>query len=214
MLVASRLVRVALSATLGTALVLPSGEEAKNPLLSRLGETLVPWEAIEVRHVVPAVRKHLGDAKKDFKAFEGKVSKPGFKPSYENLVVPYRLLGEPLNKAYNIAEHLKSVRDSKELREATNEVREEVIEYSEGVGQSQPLYSAFKALSEDKEAFAHLAAAQKREIELELQSFEMSGVGLDNKTQEEFNNISQRLSVLSNTFSENVLDSTNAWRST
>jgi len=212
MLVGSRLLHVALSATLGAALVLPSAEEAKNPLLSRLDETLTPWEAIEVRHIVPAVRKHLADAKKDFKAMEEKVSQPGFKPSFENLVVPYRQLGEPLDKAYHVANHLKSVRDSKELREAINEVRPDVIEYSEGVGQSKPMYSAFKALSEDKEAFANLTAAQKREVEQELQSFEMSGVGLDDKTQEEFNNISQRMSILSNTFSENVIDSTKAWR--
>merc|ERR1719387_3477166 len=82
--------------------------QEENPLLTRLDEEFPPWDAIQAKHVVPAVMHWIQEAKAEFKALEEAVAKPGFQPSADALLRPYNLLGENLGRAYGWVTHLKS----------------------------------------------------------------------------------------------------------
>mmetsp|Transcript_109933 Transcript_109933/g.245587 ORF Transcript_109933/g.245587 Transcript_109933/m.245587 type:complete len:759 (+) Transcript_109933:84-2360(+) len=182
-----------------------------NPLLSRLEETLPPFDAIQVHHVAPAVLTWLREAKQDLRRLEDAVRQPAFEPSEETLLKPFRRIGEGLSIAYGLANTLTSVRDSPELRAAVDSVRPKVIKHGMEVSQSQALYGAFKALRKG-DGFENLTAPQRRLVELTLQDFDLSGIGLADDAKSEFNNITQRLSALSTEYSQHVLDSTKSWK--
>ena len=59
--------------------------------------------------------------------------------------------------------------------------------------------------------FASLSQAQQRAIDLAIRDFKLSGVDLNPEDKQRFANISARLSELSSSFSNNVLDATQAW---
>eukprot|EP00927_Polykrikos_kofoidii_P034010 TRINITY_DN28855_c0_g1_i1.p1 TRINITY_DN28855_c0_g1~~TRINITY_DN28855_c0_g1_i1.p1 ORF type:complete len:784 (-),score=115.09 TRINITY_DN28855_c0_g1_i1:157-2508(-) len=182
-----------------------------NPLLTRLRDPFPPFDAIDVKHVVPAINTLLQESTRERLTLEESTKQKGYNPNVTSLLRPYRLMGERLNKAWGLVQHLSSVRDSEKLRNAIDEVRPKVIKNSQMVSQSQPLYAAFKALKRNEAAFHSLTAAQQRLVTMTLQGFEHSGIGLEGHARAEFNNLTQRLSVLSNLFSENVLDSTKTW---
>jgi len=184
----------------------------ENPLVACLGDTFPPFDRIRASHVVPAIKLHLRKAETDLRALEEAVQKPDFTLDEQSLLSPHRRLGENLHRAFGIASHLKSLGDSPELRAAIEAVQPMIVQFGTETSQSKPLYVAFKALRKDKTGFAKLTGAQRRLVELELQGFELSGIGLEGKQHEEFNNITQRLSLLGESYSENVLDSTKSWK--
>lgn len=78
------------------------------------------------------------------------------------------------------------------------------------MGQHKGLYEAFKAIKAD-DSFAGLSQAQQKSITDALKDFELSGIGLPAKEQHRYGEISKRLSELSSSFSNNVLDATMGW---
>jgi len=183
-----------------------------NPLLKEWGNTFPPFDDVQADDVVPALTQLLAEARAELDDFEARVQRNEFQSGADTLLKPYRQLGEPLWNAYGLVSHLKSVKDSDGLRKAMDSMRPKLIEHSERVAQSEPLHAAFKALKANHLKFNNLTIAQKRVVELELQGFELGGIGLSGAARVEFNNISRRLSKLSTSYSENVLDSTKAWK--
>lgn len=98
-----------------------------------------------------------------------------------------------------------------EIRHVHHELLPKLSAYGTRVGQHQPLFSRYQAIVNDKAFFAALAPARARAIELALRSFEMSGVALPKIEQEKFAAIQSELSTLSATFSDHILDATQAY---
>lgn len=72
----------------------------------------------------------------------------------------------------------QGVKDSEALRKAVEEVQPENVKLSLRLGQSRPLYEAFKALKEGPE-WEDLTAAQRRVVDNELRDFVLGGVALE-----------------------------------
>ena len=64
----------------------------------------------------------------------------------------------------------------------------------------------------DGEEYARLDTAQKKTIDNELRDFRLSGIELDQVSQDRYKAVMQELSKLTSQFSDNVLDATNAWQ--
>ena len=80
--------------------------------------------------------------------------------------------------------------------------------YSE-VGANKSLYQAYKNLQN-----TDLDSAQQHIVKEAIESFELSGVGLEGEVSDRFKAIKERLSILSNQFSKNSLQATNEWKKT
>ena len=132
------------------------------------------------------------------------------KPTWNDLVEPLQKLEDRLTWSWGIVGHLMGVKNSPELRKAYNEIQPKVVEFINKLSQSQPIYQAFKNLS-NSDSWENLDVGQKRIVEATIKDAELSGVSLEGEKRENFNAIELELAELSNKFSNNVLDATKAF---
>ncbi|WP_296274809.1 M3 family metallopeptidase, partial [Psychrobacter sp. UBA6730] len=116
-----------------------------------------------------------------------------------------------LDRSWGILSHLNSVMSNDDIRHVHHELLPTLSAYGTRVGQHQPLFNRYQTIVNDTAFFAALEPARARAIELALRSFELSGVALPKNEQENFAAIQSELSTLSATFSDNVLDATQAY---
>ena len=126
-------------------------------------------------------------------------------------IVAFDHINLALDRSWGILSHLNSVMSNDEIRQVHHELLPKLSAYGTRVGQHQPLFSRYQAIVNDKQFFAELDPARARAIELALQSFELSGVALPKDKQDEFAEIQSKLSTLSATFSDHILDATQAF---
>ncbi|GAA3915008.1 MULTISPECIES: oligopeptidase A [Gibbsiella] len=175
-----------------------------NPLLTPF--SLPPFSAIRPEHIVPAVQSALADCRA---TVERVVAQPG--PfTWDNLCQPLAEVDDRLSRIWSPIGHLNAVKNSPELRTAYEQALPLLSEYGTWVGQHAGLYQAYCSLK-DGEGFHQLSVAQRKAVENALRDFELSGIGLSPEKQKRYGEISARLSELSSTFSNNVLDATMGW---
>ncbi len=128
--------------------------------------------------------------------------------SYENFVRPLEELEYELELFFTPLSHLNSVENSKQTQDIYTKALPLITEYSTQISQDIRLYRAYKEVLENQK---NLTQAQKRLLELNIQGFELSGAHLDDATKKRLAEINLRKSELSNEFSQNLLDATNAY---
>ncbi len=176
-----------------------------NPLLSMTG--LPPFSQIRPGHVEPAIDQLLAvNREQAKKLLEGADSY-----AWDNLLRPLEEMEDRLSRVWSPVGHMNSVVNSDELRSAYNACLPKLSEYATEMGQNQHLYEAFKSIAEGPE-FRKLEAAQKKVILDGLRDFRLSGIELSEEKKARYKAIVQELTSLSSKFSENVLDSTDAWK--
>ncbi|KAL0918397.1 hypothetical protein M5K25_010403 [Dendrobium thyrsiflorum] len=171
-----------------------------NPLLSDFD--FPPFDVIEATHVQPGIRELLRRLEGDLVELERSVE-----PSWPKLVEPLERIVDRLQVVWGIVNHLKAVKDSSELRSAIDAVQPDKVKFQLRLGQSKPIYNAFKAI-QDSTSWSSLSAAHKRIVEGQVKEAVLNGVALEDEQREKFNEIEQELEKLSQKFSENVLDAT------
>ncbi|MBD3800476.1 MAG: M3 family metallopeptidase [Campylobacterales bacterium] len=129
--------------------------------------------------------------------------------SYANFVKPFEMLDERLDHFFTPMSHLHAVNNSDETQEVYTAALPLLTEYSTEVGQNLDIYMAFKSIKASE--YDLLTPEQQRVIDLNIQGFELSGAHLDEASKKRLAEISLRLSELSNRFSQNLLDATNAF---
>ncbi len=180
--------------------------EVTNPLL--IGKGLPPFPEIKPEQVIPAIAQLLEEASNGLTDLEANLQ-----PTWTGLVEPLERLTERIGWGWGAIEHLLSVKNSAELREAHKVVQPKVIEFFNRFSQSQPVYKAFKVIHASSD-WDKLEAAQQRIVEAAIRDAELSGVGLEGEAKEKFNAIQMELAELSTTFSNHVLDATKAFSMT
>jgi oligopeptidase A len=173
-----------------------------NPLL--IGKGVPPFGDIKPEHVVPAMTQLLAELEAELTRLETKVQ-----PTWSGLVEPLDRLAERLTWSWGIVGHLMGVKNSPELRTAYETVQPDVVQFSNKLNQSKPLYEAFKALRAS-DTWDSLEDAQKRIVEAAIRDADLSGVGLEGQ-RDRFNAIQLELAELSTKFSNHVLDATKAF---
>ncbi|WP_017317244.1 M3 family metallopeptidase [Mastigocladopsis repens] len=177
-----------------------------NPLLK--GSGLPPFGEIKAEYVVPAFNQLLAELDQEVATLEANVE-----PTWSGLVEPLEKLTERLYWSWGVVNHLMGVKNSPELREAYETVQPQVVQFSNKLSQSQPIYNAFKVLRAS-DAWATLNSAQQRIVEAAIRDAELSGVGLQGEARERFNAIQMELAELSTKFSNHLLDATKAFSMT
>ncbi len=176
---------------------------SSHPLLTGYG--LPPFAEIKSEQVIPAFEQLLAELDQQLATLETNIQ-----PTWSGLVAPLEKLTERLYWSWGIVNHLMGVKNSPELREAHEAVQPQVVQFVNKLGQSQPIYNAFKALR-NSETWTTLESAQQRIVEAAIRDAELSGVGLQGEARERFNSIQMELAELSTKFSNHVLDATKAF---
>ncbi|PKA58727.1 oligopeptidase A [Apostasia shenzhenica] len=161
-----------------------------------------PFDVVEAKHVRPGIRELLRRLEGDLVELERTVG-----PKWSKLVDPLERIIDRLQVVWGIVNHLKTVKDSPELRSAVEEVQPDKVKFQLRLGQSKPIYDAFKGI-QDSSSWSSLSDARKRIVEAQIKEAVLNGVALEDEQREKFNKIEQELEKLSQKFSENVLDAT------
>ena len=176
-----------------------------NPLLTMTG--LPPFASIKPEHIVPAVTQAIADCE----AVIASVLANDNAVTWDNLVAPLEESDDRLGRIWSPIGHLNAVVSSDELREAHDACLPLLSEYSTKVGQNQALFLAYQSLHDSSE-FATLSTAQQKVITNALRDFRLSGIDLVDDEKQRYGEITKRLSQLTSTFSNNVMDATLGWQ--
>ena len=129
--------------------------------------------------------------------------------TYVNFVKPLQMMEEYLGHFFTPLSHINSVNNTEETQKVYSDSLPIITEYSTKLSQNLDIYKAYKEIQADeKDALNH---EQNRVLELNIQNFELSGANLDEKTKARLQEINIKESELSNNFSQNLLDATNAY---
>ena len=130
--------------------------------------------------------------------------------SYKNVVGKIEEVDDRLGKMWSPVSHMNSVVSSDELRQAHDSCLPLLSDYGTWVGQHEGLYKAYTTLRQSDE-FKTLDEQRQKYIEDTIRDFTLSGVALPQEKKTRYAQISARLSELSSTFSNNVMDATMGW---
>ncbi len=175
-----------------------------NPLLE--AHQLPPFERIEASHIEPAVQTIIEE---NLRAID-KLVENQTHANWNTLYEPLEDLNDRLEQAWSPVSHLNGVLQTEELREAYETCLPLLSKYNTQLGQNEGLFKAYQTLK-NSDAFNQLEPAQQQIVHNNLRDFKLSGIDLNESARQRYGELKQRLSEASNTFSNNVLDATQAW---
>ncbi|TDB29272.1 M3 family peptidase [Stenotrophomonas sp. ATCM1_4] len=174
-----------------------------NPLLDFSG--LPRFDAIRPEHVTAAIDTLLAEAEAAVKAAETVAP-----VSWDSFVTPLDDATERLYRAWGQVSHLQSVVNTPALREVYNANLPKLSRFGSAVAQNPALYAQYKALAAAPEAGAY-DDARAKVLANALRDFRLGGAELGEADKARFAQLQEELSGLQATFSQNVLDATDAF---
>ncbi|MFZ9670640.1 MAG: M3 family metallopeptidase [Burkholderiaceae bacterium] len=124
------------------------------------------------------------------------------------VMAPLTSATEQLSRTWSAVHHLNGVMDSPEWRELTNSKLEAVTSFWSDVAQDERLFAKMKRVAGSSDVKGH--AAREQALAHALRDFKLGGAELPADQKPVFAKQSTRLAQLSQKFSEQLLDSTNA----
>jgi len=159
---------------------------------------------IDLKSFINELNTRLNDNNKQIK----KLLKQD-KKTYKSFVKPMQMMDEYLEHFFTPLSHINSVNNSDETQKVYAESLPMITEYSTKISQNIEMYKAYKFILQNEKDTLNFE--QLRVLELNIQGFELSGAHLDEKTKKRLAEINIKKSELSNNFSQNLLDATNAY---
>ena len=171
-----------------------------NPLLDF--SDLPQFDRIQPEHVGPAVDELMAKADAALET----VTAPDFPATWAGIARVLDVATENLGRAWGAVSHLNSVADTPELRAAYNAALPRVTEFWTRLGADERLYAKYKAID-----VTTLNTEQRQAHKNAIRNFVLSGAELQGADRERFAKIQERQAELSQKFSENALDATDAF---
>ncbi len=134
------------------------------------------------------------------------VTAPDFPARWDAIAKVLDVATEQLGRSWGAVSHLNSVADTPELRAAYNAALPRVTEFWTRLGADERLYAKYKAIDP-----ATLTPEQRQAHSNAVRNFVLSGAELTGDAKERFAQIQERQAELSQKFSENALDATDAF---
>ena len=176
-----------------------------NPFLN--SDLPIRWSTLTPDHIEADVTQAIENSKANIEAI--KTVNPD-QTTYENTFHALEKATEDLDRAWGRVNHLDSVANSDELREALNKMLPVVTEFSSAIPLDADLWAVLKNFAES-DAAKSLDSTRQRFIEETCDDFRSSGADLPDEQKSRMAAINAELAQLTQKFGENVLDSTNAW---
>ena len=171
-----------------------------NPLLAFAD--LPRFDQITPSHVAPAIDALLAHANAALET----VTTADFPAQWGAIARVLDVSIEKLASAWGVVSHLNGVADTPELRAAYNAALPKVTEFFTRLGADERLYAKYKAI-----APATLNPEQQQAHTNAMRNFVLGGADLLGAQRERFAAIQERQAELSQKFSENALDATDAF---
>ncbi len=177
----------------------------KHPFLDSSFE--IRWSELTPDRVEPDIRLALQRAQERIDAL---AAMDPASATYETAIVALEESTEELAQAWGKVNHLDSVCNSPDLRKAMNAMLPEVSSFFARIPLNEPLWEVVRAASKRPET-QHLEPVFKRFVEETVKDFQLAGADLPKEKKERLEQLQSELSQLTQKFSENTLDATNAF---
>jgi oligopeptidase A len=171
-----------------------------NPLLQF--DTHPLFDQVRPEHVASAVDELLAQANLALDT----VTAADFAPRWEAIAGVLDVATERLGRAWGAVSHLNAVADTPELRAAYNAALPRVTEFFTRLGADERLFAKYKAIDP-----ASLNTEQAQAHRNAIRNFVLGGAELTGAARERFAAIQERQAAVSQQFSENALDATDAF---
>jgi oligopeptidase A len=171
-----------------------------NPLLQF--STLPLFDQIAPGHVEPAIDALLKTADAALET----VTDTGFPAQWDAVAKVLEVATEHVGVAWGAVSHLNSVADTPELRAAYNAALPKVTEFWTRLGADERLYAKYKAMDVNT-----LTPEQRQAHKNAMRNFVLGGAELVGEARARFAAIQEKQAELSQKFSENTLDATDAF---
>lgn len=176
-----------------------------NPLLTYTD--LPPYSHIDAEQVVPAIDNVLASNRQ---AIDSLLKNPPSPLTWENTALVLDEINEKLSKTWSPVSHLNAVMNNEALRVAYEACLPKLSSYSTEMGQNKPLYELYQALN-NSPAANNFNTSQQSILKHIIRDFHLSGIDLPPAEQQRYGEIQAQLAELSNKFSNQLLDATQAW---
>ncbi len=124
--------------------------------------------------------------------------------TYADVLKPLQDLDEELDLFFTPLSHLNSVMNSEETQKAYEVSLPMLSKFGSEMAQNVPLYQKIASLNAEEQE-------QQKVLENDIRNFKLSGIDLEESKKKRLEEINLELSNLSNSFSQNLLDATNAY---
>ena len=175
-----------------------------NPLIDQ-GD-LLDFGLINASCVNEAVRVLLHDVETTLE----QVTREETPATWEGVVEPLHRVHARMQRAWGAVTHLMGVTDSKAWREAYESNIEAVTLLAVNLSQNEKLFAKYKAI-EQSDDFSALDAQKQRVVKQAIRDFRLSGAELPPEKKARLKAIAQGEAQLSQRFSQNLLDATDAF---
>ncbi|MDQ3032442.1 MAG: M3 family metallopeptidase [Myxococcota bacterium] len=182
-----------------------NSNEASNPLLE-LDSIRIPFDRIRAGHVRPAIDALLSRTRAAIREIGDRTAPR----TYATTLGALEDATEDLSRAMGVISHLEAVATTPELREAYNAVKPDVSAFYTSIPLDAQLWSALRSFAETDEAKA-LDPIRARHLKKTIDEFRRAGAELDDAGKKQLEAIDVELSTITTKFSQNLLDSTNAF---
>ena len=167
----------------------------------------IKWESLTPDHIEPDIDTALETSNKNLDASR---QLDDVAVTYSNTFAALEIATEDLDRAWGRINHLDSVVNSDDLRAGLNAVLPRVTSFYSSIPLDDKIWKKLKVFV-DSPAAANLDSTRKRFVEETCADFIQSGADLPDDKKKRIAEIQSRLSEATQKYSENVLDSTNAW---
>ena len=165
------------------------------------------WSALLPQHIAEDFKIALKNAEVQLESIRQLTEAS---TTFENTIKALESTSLELNQAWGLVLHLDSVCNSADLRKAHNEILPEITAFQAKISLDPKLWHAVKSYAEKPE-IANLDPVDRRLLDEVLKDFEESGANLPEDKRKRLEQISSELAKATQTFSEHILDATNAW---
>ncbi len=193
-----------------------AAEEQTSPIFLKKHPFLNPslniaWSELTPDKIVPDMTLALRRARDNIEKIASlPTDQPGVL-TYDNTVGALWENASEFDFVWGKVTHLENVAMSSEFRKAYEEILPQVSEYETNTGLDERLWKVIKAYSETEEA-KNLPPQKARYLKKVCDSFRDGGADLPEALKRELTEISKELTTVTQKFSQNVLDATNAWK--
>ncbi|MEO7599477.1 MAG: M3 family peptidase, partial [Opitutus sp.] len=177
-----------------------------NPLLDPSFH--IRWSAITPELIEPSIGEALDRAQASIDAIASLLLD---QVTFDNTFLQLERATDELTQAWGKVTHLQSVADSPELRAAHNVMLPRVSAFYSRIPLNAELWQRLKAFAESKAA-GELTRIQQRFFNETVADFRQAGADLGSEQRTRLEVLQTELSQLTQKYSENVLDATNAWQ--
>ncbi len=167
----------------------------------------VRWSTLTPERVIPELTEALGLAEL---AITDVCRQDRGRMDFDTVFLGYERALEPLSEAWGLVGHLDAVCNNDALRTAYNAMLPKVSDFFTRLTLNDSIWDLFITYERTEEA-KKLTGIQRRFMEETMTEFRQNGAELPQPKKERLAELQAELALATQKYSENVLDSTNAW---